>query len=64
MPAFIYKRRIAFHETDAAGVVYFANFIGALLIVAIVYFGNMLASGTELTAVGAKALAVGQAKPS
>lgn len=26
MPAFIYKRRIAFHETDAAGVVYFANF--------------------------------------
>ena len=25
MPAFIYKRRIAFHETDAAGVVYFAN---------------------------------------
>lgn len=26
MPAFTYKRRIAFHETDAAGVVYFANF--------------------------------------
>lgn len=26
MPAFIYKRRIAFHETDAAGLVYFANF--------------------------------------
>lgn len=26
MPAFIYKRRIAFHETDAAGVVYFANY--------------------------------------
>ena len=26
MPAFIYNRRIAFHETDAAGVVYFANF--------------------------------------
>ena len=26
MPAFMYKRRIAFHETDAAGVVYFANF--------------------------------------
>ena len=26
MPAFIYKRRIAFHETDAAGVVYFGNF--------------------------------------
>ena len=26
MPAFIYQRRIAFHETDAAGVVYFANF--------------------------------------
>lgn len=23
---FTYKRRIAFHETDAAGVVYFANF--------------------------------------
>ena len=26
MSAFIYKRRIAFHETDAAGVVYFANY--------------------------------------
>jgi YbgC/YbaW family acyl-CoA thioester hydrolase len=26
MPAYIYKRRIAFHETDAAGVVYFANY--------------------------------------
>ena len=26
MPTFIYKRHIAFHETDAAGVVYFANF--------------------------------------
>ena len=26
MPTFTYKRRIAFHETDAAGVVYFANF--------------------------------------
>ena len=26
MPAFTYQRRIAFHETDAAGVVYFANF--------------------------------------
>ncbi len=26
MAAFTYKRRIAFHETDAAGVVYFANF--------------------------------------
>lgn len=26
MPAFTYKRRIAFHETDAAGVVYFANY--------------------------------------
>ncbi len=26
MPAFIYERHIAFHETDAAGVVYFANF--------------------------------------
>ena len=26
MPAFIYNRRIAFHETDAAGVVYFANY--------------------------------------
>lgn len=26
MPDFIYKRRIAFHETDAAGVVYFANY--------------------------------------
>ena len=26
MSSFIYKRRIAFHETDAAGVVYFANF--------------------------------------
>ncbi len=26
MAAFIYSRRIAFHETDAAGVVYFANY--------------------------------------
>lgn len=26
MPAYIYNRRIAFHETDAAGVVYFANY--------------------------------------
>ncbi len=26
MATFTYKRRIAFHETDAAGVVYFANF--------------------------------------
>ena len=26
MSAFIHKRRIAFHETDAAGVVYFANY--------------------------------------
>lgn len=26
MSAFTYQRRIAFHETDAAGVVYFANF--------------------------------------
>lgn len=26
MPHFTYSRRIAFHETDAAGVVYFANF--------------------------------------
>ena len=26
MPTFTYKRRIAFHETDAAGAVYFANF--------------------------------------
>lgn len=26
MSAFIYKRHIAFHETDAAGVVYFANY--------------------------------------
>ncbi|MBR5329120.1 MAG: formate/nitrite transporter family protein [Firmicutes bacterium] len=43
-------------------VVYFANLIGALIIVAIVYFGNMLASGGELTAVGTKALAVGQTK--
>lgn len=26
MPAFTYSRRIAFHETDAAGIVYFANY--------------------------------------
>ena len=26
MAAFTYKRRIAFHETDAAGIVYFGNF--------------------------------------
>ena len=26
MPAFTYERHIAFHETDAAGVVYFANY--------------------------------------
>lgn len=26
MPAFIYTRRIAFHETDAAGIVYYANY--------------------------------------
>lgn len=26
MQHFTYKRRIAFHETDAAGVVYFANY--------------------------------------
>ena len=26
MSAFIYSRRIAFHETDAAGIVYFANY--------------------------------------
>lgn len=26
MPAYIYSRRIAFHETDAAGIVHFANY--------------------------------------
>ena len=26
MPAFTYSRRIAFHDTDAAGIVYFANY--------------------------------------
>lgn len=26
MSAFTYSRRIAFHETDAAGIVYFANY--------------------------------------
>lgn len=26
MPAFTYSRRIAFHETDAAGIAYFANY--------------------------------------
>lgn len=45
-------------------IVYIANFVGALIVVGIVYYGNMLASGTELTAMGAKALAVGQSKTS
>lgn len=26
MPPFLYTRRVAFHETDAAGIVHFANF--------------------------------------
>lgn len=26
MPPFVYTRRVAFHETDAAGIVHFANF--------------------------------------
>lgn len=45
-------------------VVFFANFIGSLILVAIVAFGGFLSDGTAATALGAKALAIGEAKTS
>lgn len=43
-------------------IVFFANLIGSLLVVAVVYGGGFLGSGGEATALGLKALAVGETK--
>lgn len=43
-------------------LVFFANLVGSLLVVAVVYYGGFLGSGGEATALGLKALAVGEAK--
>lgn len=43
-------------------VVYFANFVGSLILVAIVVGGGFFVADGELTAIGAKALAIGQTK--
>jgi len=43
-------------------VVYFANFVGSLILVGIIIGGGFLSDGTAVTALGAKALAIGQAK--
>lgn len=44
------------------GIVYVSNFAGALLLVALVSCGGFFADGTTVTAMGAKALAIGEAK--
>lgn len=43
-------------------IVFFANFAGALLIVGILAGGHFFADGSTVTAMGAKALAIGEAK--
>ena len=47
------------------GIVFLANFAGALIVVAIVHYGNFFTDATgALTAAGQKALAIGEAKTS
>lgn len=45
-------------------IVFLANFAGALIIVGIICGGHFLADGNTVTAMGAKALAIGEAKTS
>lgn len=60
--SFLDRRTSGFQLFRNWTAVFFANFVGALLLVTMIYFGGFLFQNGELTAFGVKAVATAQAK--